>query len=160
VTLKHKHHIVPKHIGGSDDPSNLVELTVEEHANAHKELYESHGRWQDYIAWKTLSGQIGLDDAIQEARGAANRGRKRLPEQIERIKEGVRKRNERLMGDPEKWAEINLKKSQAHKGKVKSKQHLANWSASRKGHKVSEETRDKIRKTLAETRAKNKLNSA
>ena len=26
--MKHKHHIIPKHKGGTDDPSNLVELTV------------------------------------------------------------------------------------------------------------------------------------
>jgi hypothetical protein len=32
ATLKHIHHIVPKHMGGTDDPSNLVELTVAEHA--------------------------------------------------------------------------------------------------------------------------------
>jgi hypothetical protein len=31
---------------------------------------------------------------------------------------------------------------------------MANWAAARKGHVVSEETREKIRKTLAETRAK------
>jgi len=35
--MKHKHHIVPKHMGGSDDPSNLIELTIEEHAEAHME---------------------------------------------------------------------------------------------------------------------------
>ena len=30
----HSHHIIPKHIGGTDDPSNIIELTVEEHAAA------------------------------------------------------------------------------------------------------------------------------
>ena len=30
MTLYHKHHIIPKHMGGTDDPSN--KLTVEEHA--------------------------------------------------------------------------------------------------------------------------------
>jgi DNA modification methylase len=54
--LKHKHHIIPKHQGGSDDPSNLVELTVEEHALAHKLLYEQYGKWEDilikYANWK------------------------------------------------------------------------------------------------------------
>lgn len=153
MELKHKHHIIPKHAGGTDHPDNLVELTVSEHAEAHRILYETQGRWQDKIAWKTLSGQIGLDDAIQEARGAANKGRKRTPEQIEHIKAGVKRRNERLMANPEKWAEINRKRSESHKGKVKSPEHMANWSAARKGHAVSEETRDKIRNTLAKTRA-------
>jgi hypothetical protein len=64
--MKHKHHIVPKHMGGSDDPSNLIELTIEEHAEAHKKLWEEHGRWQDKIAWKTLSGQINIQEARME----------------------------------------------------------------------------------------------
>jgi hypothetical protein len=64
--MKHWHHIVPKHAGGSDDPSNLVHLTVEEHAEAHKKLWEQYGRWQDKIAWKTLSGQISIQEARKE----------------------------------------------------------------------------------------------
>jgi hypothetical protein len=28
--MKYLHHIVPKYMGGTEDPSNLVELTVEE----------------------------------------------------------------------------------------------------------------------------------
>ena len=63
---KHKHHIIPRHAGGTDDPSNIVELTVEEHANAHRRLHEEHGRWQDELAWKTLSGLIGKDEMMQE----------------------------------------------------------------------------------------------
>jgi len=31
----HKHHIIPKHVGGSDNPSNLVKLTRLEHAWVH-----------------------------------------------------------------------------------------------------------------------------
>ena len=61
--MKHLHHIVPKHAGGSNDSSNLIELTVEEHAEAHRLLWEQHDRWQDKIAWKTLSGQISIQEA-------------------------------------------------------------------------------------------------
>ena len=43
----HKHHIIPRHTGGSNHPSNIVVLSVEEHAEAHRKLYEEHGRWQD-----------------------------------------------------------------------------------------------------------------
>jgi hypothetical protein len=53
--MKHKHHIIPRHMGGTDDPSNLVELTPEEHAEAHRKLYEEHGQWQDYVAWQGLA---------------------------------------------------------------------------------------------------------
>jgi hypothetical protein len=51
----HKHHIIPKHAGGTDDPSNFVELTVAEHAAAHKKLYEQYGRIQDKVAWMGLA---------------------------------------------------------------------------------------------------------
>jgi hypothetical protein len=53
--MKHKHHIIPRHMGGTDDPSNLIELTPEEHAEAHRKLYEEHGHWQDYVAWQGLA---------------------------------------------------------------------------------------------------------
>jgi hypothetical protein len=64
----HRHHITPRHAGGTDDPDNLVELTLEEHAEAHKLLFEKYGRWQDHLAWKGLSGQIGKDEIIIERR--------------------------------------------------------------------------------------------
>ena len=47
MTIYHFHHIIPKHLGGSDDPSNLIRLTVEEHAEAHRKLYEEHGLEED-----------------------------------------------------------------------------------------------------------------
>ena len=58
----HTHHIIPKHMGGSDDDDNKIELTVEEHAEAHRVLYEKHGKREDWIAWKTLSKQIGKEE--------------------------------------------------------------------------------------------------
>jgi hypothetical protein len=54
---KHKHHIIPKHAGGSNDPSNLIELSVEDHAEAHRILWEQHGMTADFVAWKMLSGK-------------------------------------------------------------------------------------------------------
>ena len=55
--MKHKHHIIPKHMGGTDDPSNLIELTIEEHANAHMALYEHYGKKEDLCAYYMLSGK-------------------------------------------------------------------------------------------------------
>ena len=71
-TIYHFHHIVPKHIGGTDDPSNLIRLSIEEHAEAHRKLYEEHGRWQDKVAWKSLSGQITCAEATKLAQIIAN----------------------------------------------------------------------------------------
>lgn len=71
--LTHRHHIIPKHVGGTDDPSNIVVLTIEEHAKVHQTLFEEHGRWQDYIAWKTLSGRMTTEEAIRECQKNADK---------------------------------------------------------------------------------------
>ena len=54
-------------MGGTDDPSNLIELTPVEHAEAHRLLYEQHGRWQDYVAWQGLSKLNDNFDAAKES---------------------------------------------------------------------------------------------
>lgn len=64
--MKHKHHIIPRHMGGSDDPENLVELTVEEHAAAHLKLYEQYGKPEDLLAYKCLRGYLKKEDIIHE----------------------------------------------------------------------------------------------
>ena len=65
--IYHNHHIIPRHAGGTDDESNLIKLTIEEHAAAHKTLYEEHGRWQDKLAWEALSGMIGRDEVLLQS---------------------------------------------------------------------------------------------
>lgn len=61
----HKHHIIPRHAGGTDDPDNLIFLTIEEHAEAHRLLFEQYSRQEDYLAWKGLSGLIGKDEMLR-----------------------------------------------------------------------------------------------
>lgn len=67
MTVYHTHHILPKHMGGGDEPENLIELTVEEHAQAHLDLYREHGKIQDLIAYRMLSGQITAAEATRLA---------------------------------------------------------------------------------------------
>jgi len=92
MSIYHKHHIVPKHAGGSDDPSNLVFLSVEEHAEAHRKLFEEYGRWQDELAWKTLSGIIGKEEAVRLAGVKANQGKKHSESSKLKIAAAARKR--------------------------------------------------------------------
>ena len=63
--MRHKHHIIPKHEGGTDKPENIVYLSVSEHAEAHRELYEKNRKIEDYLAWKGLSGIIGKEEIIK-----------------------------------------------------------------------------------------------
>lgn len=122
VKMKHKHHIVPRHMGGTDDHSNLIELTVEEHAETHRKLWEQYGNIKDYCAWKGLEGTIGKEEIV------------------------------RLLMDPTgrvHTEETKQKMSEAHKGKSKhTKESKEKISEARKGKPLSEEHRAKISKSL------------
>ena len=50
-------------MGGTDEPSNLIRLTIEEHAEAHRLLFEQYKSKFDYIAYMVLSKQIGHEEA-------------------------------------------------------------------------------------------------
>lgn len=73
----HRHHILPRHAGGTDDPSNIVVVTIPEHAELHRQLWEQNKRWQDYAAWMALSNTIPPDKVRCLAISLALRGRKR-----------------------------------------------------------------------------------
>lgn len=62
-------------MGGTDDPSNIVEVTVEEHAELHLDLYLQHGLMGDWLAYHTLSGQITAAEATRQAQIHANKTR-------------------------------------------------------------------------------------
>lgn len=62
----HNHHIIPRHMGGTDDPSNLIKLTIEEHAEAHRLLWEQYEKQEDRLAWLGLSGMISKEELIKE----------------------------------------------------------------------------------------------
>jgi hypothetical protein len=71
-------------MGGSDDPSNLKKVTVSQHAEEHRLLWEQHNLKEDYIAWKALSGQITSEEARIMAVKSANTGRKQSKEHLEK----------------------------------------------------------------------------
>lgn len=61
MSIYHNHHIIPKHAGGTDHPSNIIRLTVEDHALAHLKLYQKNGKLEDLWAYKTISQRKDID---------------------------------------------------------------------------------------------------
>jgi len=66
MTIYHRHHIIPRYMGGTDDPSNLVKLTVKEHAAAHKKLWEEYGDIRDKLAWQGLLGIVSKEEIVSK----------------------------------------------------------------------------------------------
>jgi hypothetical protein len=73
--MKHIHHIIPRHMGGTDDPKNLIELTRKEHAQAHLKLYEQYGKLEDLGAYYLLSGQTDEAAKISSTLGGKVQGK-------------------------------------------------------------------------------------
>jgi hypothetical protein len=126
--LKHKHHIIPKHAGGTDNASNIIELTIEEHANAHKILFEKYGRKEDRWAWLGLSGQIGKDEILKEI-AKSQKGKKKP--------EGFGKKISAFRRTFKYSEESKRKMSESKKGKIITEEHKNKISKSLMGHKSS-----------------------
>jgi hypothetical protein len=54
----HRHHIVPKHSGGTDDVSNFSYLTIREHIIAHFLLWKIYRNPNDLRSMKMLSAKL------------------------------------------------------------------------------------------------------
>ena len=64
MTIRYQtHHIIPRHLGGTDEPSNLVRVSEEQHAELHLALYLEHG---DYRDWKAASVLLALSKKTDE----------------------------------------------------------------------------------------------
>ncbi len=50
-----KHHIIPKCMGGSESPDNIVELTAREHYLAHWMLAKWHKTYKLIFAWRSMA---------------------------------------------------------------------------------------------------------
>jgi hypothetical protein len=137
--MNHIHHIIPKHMGGSNEPSNLIELTVEEHAEAHRKLWEKHGKIEDYVAWKGLSGQISLKEILKELcshPGESNPfyGKKHTDETIKVISEKCK----------EKWNSLSESEKLFRLEPI-NKLRIGNQYAKGMTYKHSDEAKQKIR---------------
>jgi hypothetical protein len=64
--MRHKHHIIPKHRRGSNDPSNIVEVSLTQHAMFHYCEWKLHNKRADYIAWKRLVGNLSDEELVHQ----------------------------------------------------------------------------------------------
>jgi hypothetical protein len=105
-------------MGGSNDPSNMVQVSIEDHANLHKQLWEDLGHEQDRIAWLCLSGQISNYEATILAIKNANTGRKTVftEEHKRKLSEARKKQKSPRLGMTAS-AETKKKMSDARKKK-------------------------------------------
>ena len=152
MSIYHKHHIIPKHMGGSDDPSNLIELTIEEHAEAHRKLWEDLGHQEDYIAWRCLTGQITNQEATLEAIRLAryrSRGVKKKPLSEETKKNISNAKKGKTISYPKN------RKSRSSEDKKKISEKMMGEKNHFFGKKHTEETKEKIKAAMALQARKN-----
>jgi hypothetical protein len=161
----HRHHIIPKHewkrrfgsLDGVDDSGNVVYLSVDQHAECHRWLFEQYGAWQDRIAYQGLTNTLGKEEIVHQRQIVANRGNKHglgyrhTDEAKARISQthigkqyglGYRHTDEakELMSKQKLGNQWNI-------GRIFSEERKQNISESKMGHSVSEETRMKISTT-------------
>ncbi len=145
---KHRHHIIPKHAGGTDDNSNLIELTIEEHAEEHRKLWESGNSYLDYVAWRALSGQIGSEQARLDAMRYVcsteeHRQKLRVPKSEEHIK--------KMLGNKNGFSDGSVPHNKGkHKEDYTTEETRLIWSEKMRGNRNasgerSEDTKQKMR---------------
>ena len=147
-TIYHTHHIVPKHAGGTDDPSNLVQLTIEEHAEEHRKLYEEYGRLEDKLAWKGLSGMMGKEEIIREIQrengrkvGALSSKGRKFPKSDE-----TRAKISATLTGRKQSQETKDKRAASHLGRKNTQETIEKMKLAHKNRApISEETREKLR---------------
>ena len=64
--MKHKHHLTPKYLGGSDKPENLVEVSPTQHSMFHYCNWRLWGNEEDKIAWRSLAGYSKKEEIIHQ----------------------------------------------------------------------------------------------
>lgn len=65
-----RHHIVPRSLGGSDDPDNLINLTFEDHYFAHLLLARIHGGKMSSALWMMVNSSWARWQSRHHARRA------------------------------------------------------------------------------------------
>lgn len=156
VGYRERHHIIPKCMGGSNEPRNLVALTAEEHYVAHQLLVKIYPDVRGLItAAMYMAKQCSGNKAYGWIRRRladlqrGKRGNQMSPETKEKI--SITKRGRPGLCGWQHTAESKARNAAAHRGKKLSPQHRAKIGAALAGRVRSPET---IAKTANAQRGK------
>jgi NUMOD3 motif len=141
--IYHEHHFVPRHAGGTDDPSNIVRVTIPEHVSFHYERWVVTGDYYDWLAWKVLVGQIRNSEATRLAQaesGRRNRGRKHSAESRAKMSAYRKGRKRKPLTDEHREKIRRSLQGSKHTDETRKK-----MSATKTGRKLSEDHRAKIK---------------
>ena len=129
-------------MGGSNDSSNLVLVTLKQHAMFHYCNWKLWNNKEDEIAWKMLSGQITPYEATIQS--IKNSSRKTCIERnkinnpmwdkntAKKVSESLKKYWE---NNPERKKEQSLRSKQINKGKKRTQEQRENYRKSKIGKK-------------------------
>jgi hypothetical protein len=122
----HKHHIVPKYLGGTNDPENLILVTKDHHALIHWWYYRMWGNKEDLGACLLLLNMSEELNKIHRSMGAEAtrrlwaKGGEWVQNRKEQLKRATAKshvsRKKRRAENPEYATEV--KKRMSHLGKI------------------------------------------
>ena len=151
-SLLERHHIIPKHAGGTDEESNFTYLTHREHIAAHWLLWKIHGRWADELAWKMMKGRLHCSTHHNLGKTHSEETKKKISDALKskkrkpRSEETKKKISDALKGKKRKsfTEEHKRKLSEVRRGKQKSEEHKRKISEAKMGKSLSEEHKRKI----------------
>ena len=134
----HKHHIIPKCLGGLDIEENYVLLTLQEHKNAHKLLtliYPENNKLRN--SFNLMSGHHNCEGMVRSSETRAK---------ISSAKKGVQHTEEakQKMRDKTITVEHKLKISNSNKGRKPTEAEREKMRVARRKRIISDETKAKL----------------
>jgi hypothetical protein len=137
-SYKEKHHIIPKCLGGTDEKSNIVELTPKEHFICHLLLCEIYPKENSLKSARWAMTTLKSKNHNRKYRISSSQY-DRIKKEMSILKMGVKRNDDvkekiskKMFG--RKLSEEHKKKiSEAMKGKTQSEEHKMNQSLSKKG---------------------------